>query len=102
MYLCYDEGAILLNENPDLVVCRCEEVTLSQLEAAYSSGGSTSRQIKMHTRATMGACQGRVCRQLVDHFIHAKDPSIPRDATQLSYRQPIRPVTFGQLAEDEQ
>lgn len=91
----------MLNAHSDLVVCRCEEVTLSQLEAAYSAGGSTPRQLKMQTRATMGACQGRVCRQLVDHFIHTKDPDGSRDATQLSYRQPVRPVTFGQLAEEE-
>lgn len=84
----------------DMVVCRCEEVTLSQLEAAYEAGGNTARQLKMQTRATMGACQGRVCRQLVDHFIHVKEPLSPREASQLSHRQPIRPVTFGQLAEE--
>ncbi|CAM4185758.1 (2Fe-2S)-binding protein [Paenibacillus macerans] len=80
------------------VICRCEEVTLEQLEAAYASGCRTSRQLKMKTRAAMGACQGRVCRNLLETWIHAKDPESSRDAELLACRPPIRPVTFGQLA----
>jgi bacterioferritin-associated ferredoxin len=85
----------------NLIVCRCEEVTMEQLEEAYQSGCCTARQIKMKTRATMGACQGRVCRQMLDAWVHLKNPQFPRDAEQLSYRPPIRPVTFGQLAKGE-
>lgn len=83
------------------ILCRCEEVTMSQLEEAYVTGACTSRQLKMKTRATMGACQGRVCRQLLETWINEKQPESPRDAELLSYRPPIRPVTFGQLAKDE-
>lgn len=88
-------------KHSSLVICRCEEVTMGQLEEAYASGSCTSRQLKMKTRATMGACQGRVCRALVETWIHVKNPDDPRDAELLSYRPPIRPITFGQLAKDE-
>jgi len=84
-----------------LIVCRCEEVTIEQLEQAYRTGSCTSRQLKMKTRASMGACQGRVCRQLVEAWVHDKNPGSPRDVELLSYRPPIRPVTFGQLAKGE-
>ncbi|WP_285889893.1 (2Fe-2S)-binding protein [Paenibacillus macerans] len=84
-----------------MVICRCEEVTLGQLEAAYESGCRTSRQLKMKTRAAMGACQGRVCRHLLEAWLHAKDPESPRNVELLAYRPPIRPVTFGQLARGE-
>ncbi|MCT1402078.1 (2Fe-2S)-binding protein [Paenibacillus sp. p3-SID867] len=80
-----------------MIVCRCEEVTLVQLEAAYESGCRTSRQLKMKTRAAMGACQGRVCKQLLETWIIAKNPASPRDPELLPYRPPVRPVTFGQL-----
>lgn len=86
---------------PTIIVCRCEEVTLDDLENAYDSGAVTSRQLKMKTRATMGACQGRVCRHLVETWIHHKDPHAPHSVEQLSYRPPIRPVTFGDLAEGD-
>lgn len=84
-----------------MIMCRCEEVTLVQLEAAYESGCRTSRQLKMKTRAAMGACQGRVCRQLLEAWIHAKNPDSPRDPELLAHRPPVRPVTFGQLAKDD-
>jgi NADPH-dependent 2,4-dienoyl-CoA reductase/sulfur reductase-like enzyme len=41
---------------PDTVVCRCEDVPLSRLDASW-----TPRQAKLYTRVGMGACQGRVC-----------------------------------------
>ncbi len=85
----------------EFVVCRCEEVTLQQLEQAYAAGATSARELKMNTRASMGACQGRVCRGLVETWLEAKDPSCMHDVEQLSYRQPIRSITFGNLAEEE-
>jgi NAD(P)H-nitrite reductase large subunit len=84
-----------------IIVCRCEEVTIEQLEDAYHTGAITSRQIKMKTRATMGACQGRVCRNLVDLWMGFKNPLVSKEVEQLSYRPPIRPITFGELAGEE-
>ncbi|SFX03651.1 BFD-like [2Fe-2S] binding domain-containing protein [Thermoactinomyces sp. DSM 45891] len=85
----------------EFIVCRCEEVTVEQLEDAYVSGAITSRQLKMKTRATMGACQGRVCRQLVNLWLSKKDPCADKGVEPLSYRAPIRLVTFGELAGGE-
>ncbi|SDZ07954.1 (2Fe-2S)-binding protein [Thermoactinomyces sp. DSM 45892] len=87
--------------NEGFIVCRCEEVTGKQLEDAYLSGAITSRQLKMKTRVTMGACQGRVCRQLVNLWLSKKDPSADKGVEPLSYRAPIRLVTFGELAGEE-
>lgn len=88
-------------KRPSMIICRCEEVTLAQLETAYGSGCHTSRQLKMKTRAAMGACQGRVCRHLLETWVHARNPESPRDPELLSHRPPVRPVTFGQLANGE-
>ena len=41
---------------PETLVCRCEDVPLGHLAAMASA-----REAKLHTRAGMGACQGRVC-----------------------------------------
>ncbi|WP_226001385.1 (2Fe-2S)-binding protein [Paenibacillus sp. BJ-4] len=82
-----------------LLVCRCEEVSLGQLEQACHMGAETVRQLKMATRVTMGACQGRVCRQLVETWFYNQYPAARREAELLSQRPPVRPVTFGQLAE---
>lgn len=84
-----------------LIVCRCEEVTVQALEDAVASGLDTPRQWKMKTRATMGACQGRVCRQLVELWARATVPEQKRSVEYLSHRPPVRPVTFGQLARED-
>ncbi|GEM48269.1 NAD(P)/FAD-dependent oxidoreductase [Deinococcus cellulosilyticus] len=47
---------VLERARPDTVICRCEDVQLSQLE-----GHSGWRSAKLHTRLGMGGCQGRTC-----------------------------------------
>jgi NADPH-dependent 2,4-dienoyl-CoA reductase/sulfur reductase-like enzyme len=47
---------------PDTVVCRCEEVTRSRIEAAVANFGARDmKAIKAVTRCGMGLCQGRIC-----------------------------------------
>ncbi len=41
---------------PQTIVCRCEDVTYSQL-----SGYTSWRDAKLQTRCGMGPCQGRIC-----------------------------------------
>lgn len=40
----------------ETIVCRCEDVPLSRLDASWQA-----RTAKLYTRAGMGRCQGRVC-----------------------------------------
>lgn len=87
--------------NSSFIVCRCEEVSTYELDKAYNAGAVTSRQLKMNTRATMGACQGRVCRHLIETWLHDKNADAPHTVENLSYRPPIRPITFGDLGSEE-
>lgn len=83
-----------------MIICRCEEVSVEQLERAWASGLRSGRQVKMRTRATMGACQGRVCRALVEAWLGSQAPDEP-ESEQMPARFPVRPATFGQLAGEE-
>jgi NADPH-dependent 2,4-dienoyl-CoA reductase/sulfur reductase-like enzyme len=47
--------------DPDTLVCRCEDVRLRQIEPGWSI-----REVKLHTRAGMGPCQGRVCQPALE------------------------------------
>jgi bacterioferritin-associated ferredoxin len=42
-------------------VCRCEEVTRAELDAAVELGAADPRSVKLLSRVGMGWCQGRVC-----------------------------------------
>ena len=45
----------------DTVVCRCEDVTRAEIEAAAAAGARDVNQLKHFTRCGMGPCQGRMC-----------------------------------------
>jgi len=49
----------------EVFVCRCEEVTREELEAAIEDGAVTMNEVKRWTRAGMGLCQGKTCSKTV-------------------------------------
>jgi NADPH-dependent 2,4-dienoyl-CoA reductase/sulfur reductase-like enzyme len=71
---------------PDTIVCRCEDVPLGRLAAAASL-----REMKLHARAGMGPCQGRVCGSALS-FLRELPPD--------SVRSPLVPVLVAVLAEE--
>ena len=75
---------VLALGRPDTIVCRCEDVSLGRVAAAVSL-----REAKLHSRAGMGACQGRVCGSAL-----AALRGLPTD----SVRPPLVPVPIGVLA----
>jgi hypothetical protein len=81
----------------DVIICRCERVTLGDLEQARRDFAVTSgRELKLSTRASMGICQGRVCRSALEAlyrewFPPDRDLSLPR--------APARAVPFSVLGE---
>jgi len=103
----------------DVIVCQCEEVTRADilgvqppryldrpdpmaarsLATLAADGPSHPDQIKRLTRAGMGQCQGRRCRDQV-RCILAKADGVPLDQVPVaSFRAPVRPVPLGVLAD---
>lgn len=83
------------------IVCRCEEVSLKTIKETASQFKCTAREIKLRTRAAMGYCGGRTCRSMIDRVVEEINSEPIPDEIPLSYRPPIRPVTFGILGGDE-
>jgi len=106
-------------DTPALMICRCEEVTLRDLlgvrPPAYltfdetnfaqrdlrslaADGPVNQDQVKRLTRAGMGACQGRRCREQVQSLL-ALQGNQPTGAVAMpSYRAPLRPLPLSVLA----
>ena len=103
----------------DVVVCQCEAVTREALLAvrppAYlgppspaqaardlprllEDGPANPDQIKRLTRAGIGACQGRRCREQVALTLAASSNIQPQRAPLTSYRAPVRPLPLKVLA----
>jgi hypothetical protein len=108
---------------PDLMLCLCEEVTLGDLVgvqpprylgeasarmatrgrtplAGLLEGGPPDQdQVKRLTRAGMGPCQGRRCREQVGHAL-ARAANVAPGAIPLpSHRPPVRPLPLSVLAD---
>ena len=49
----------------DLIVCRCERVSLAEIKAIIQGGVRDMNEIKAITRAGMGACGGKTCGSLI-------------------------------------
>lgn len=81
----------------DVVICRCEEVRLSQVLRAIEQGARTSMEVKARTRVGMGICQGRTCRPLVTEIVGTVAKLPNGEATPLSFRPPVRPVLLKEL-----
>ncbi len=85
----------------DMIVCRCEEVTVAEIKNAIKEGARDIVGVKRRTRAGMGLCQGRTCEKLVSQIIASELGVSPKDAGTSSARPPVRPVTFGELAKGD-
>jgi NAD(P)H-nitrite reductase large subunit len=77
------------------LVCRCEDVTLVDLEDAIERGHTDIESLKRYTGFGTGWCQGKWCvalcaRLLVDRGGSAALPITPRP--------PVHPLALGDLA----
>lgn len=77
------------------LVCRCEDVTLHELEEAVARGHTDLESLKRYTGFGTGWCQGKHCvplcaRELVMRGGTAAMPITPRP--------PIHPTTLADLA----
>lgn len=80
------------------IVCLCHDVTLEDLERAWTEGFDHPETLKRYTGALMGPCQGKICLPAFLRFVAERggDPRAP------SSRPPVAPVRLGLLAAEEQ
>ena len=83
----------------DLIVCRCEEVTVGQIRQAIADGATSVEGIKKRTRAGMGLCQGRTCSKLVSRILGSEKKMRADEIRPDTVRMPVTPVSFGAYKE---
>jgi len=79
-------------------LCRCEDITLEEIQQQLKAGAVSFEDLKRKTRCTMGACQGKTCRSLIAQEIaKAKGINIG-DVDVPTYRAITKPIKLGTLA----
>jgi thioredoxin reductase/bacterioferritin-associated ferredoxin len=82
---------------PEAVVCRCEDVTRAEIEAAAADGAREVNQLKAWTRCGMGPCQGRVCGDTAAALLAGYHGIGREEAGLFTGRTPLRPLPLTQL-----
>ena len=85
----------------DTTICRCEEVTAGEIAGCIEDGCSSLKAVKDWTRAGMGLCQGRMCRNMVSEIIAAQRMTELSSIPFPQIRPPIKPVPISALLERE-
>ncbi len=71
----------------DMIVCRCERVTLREIKEVIQSGSRDVNEIKALTRAGMGACGGKTCQALTMRAF--RELAIPLDEVTPHVQRPL-------------
>ena len=82
-----------------VILCRCEDVTLSDVEHAMATGFSALEEVKRYTGFGTGPCQGKECLRDIARLVAARAPAgeLP---TPFTSRAPLGPTELAVLAGD--
>jgi NAD(P)H-nitrite reductase large subunit len=77
------------------LACRCEDVTLYDLEEAVARGYTDLESLKRYTGFGTGWCQGKWCVALCSRLLVERGGSA---ALPITPRPPVHPIGLGELA----
>jgi NAD(P)H-nitrite reductase large subunit len=87
-----------MDKSKDVIVCRCSDVTLAQVQDLIKQGYTSVEEIKRITRAGMGPCQSKTCGHVIEREI-AKITGIKVDQQEPhKQRGPIKGIKLGTMA----
>ncbi len=61
-----------MNDNKNIIICRCEDITLAQIDEAIAKGFTTFEDLKRVLRVGMGPCQANTCGHLIQQYLAMK------------------------------
>jgi bacterioferritin-associated ferredoxin len=76
----------------DIVVCRCEEITLGEIREWIDRGYDTANELKRVLRAGMGPCQGRGCQDIIMREISRRRGISLEEVEPGTVRPPVKPI----------
>ena len=88
------------NKDNNTIICRCEDLNLTEVRKAIAEGCCTLDDIKRITRAGMGPCQGRTCQSMIAQELswHTKVPM--EEIIIPTFRPLIKPVKLGSFVRE--
>jgi len=84
-----------------IIVCRCEDVTLEEIEAAIDGGITDPEELKRFLHVGMGPCQGRTCSRLISRILSRKTEKPISTIKSTSHRPPLVSVPISEFLGEE-
>jgi sarcosine oxidase subunit beta len=81
-----------------IVLCRCEDVTLKDVERAIATGFAALEEVKRYTGFGTGPCQGKECLVGIAAAIARITGQAPATIPPFTSRAPLFPTELCQLA----
>jgi bacterioferritin-associated ferredoxin len=81
-----------------IILCRCEDVTLNDVERAVASGWSDLEEVKRYTGFGTGPCQGKECLRAVAQAIADATGRPPATMRPFTTRPPLVPTELKYFA----
>jgi len=87
------------NKDAEIMICRCEDISREMILNCIADGYQTLDEIKRVTRAGMGPCQGRTCRNLIASEL-SRAYGVPiEEVLMTTFRPPVKQISLGALAD---
>lgn len=83
-----------------IIVCRCEDVTLADIDHALARGYDDIEEVKRYTGFGTGPCQGKECHALIARLLAERSGRAAADIAPFTSRPPIEPVPLKLLVRD--
>ncbi|MCF8012602.1 MAG: (2Fe-2S)-binding protein [Clostridiales bacterium] len=88
-----------MSEKKPVYICRCQEITEDDIKKAIEDGARTVKGVKNRTGATMGLCQGRTCRKLIERMLARY---VDMNEIKPGTRPPVRTVKIDDMVKGEE
>ena len=83
---------------PKVILCRCEDVTLADVQHAVAAGYRDLEEVKRYTGFGTGPCQGKECLREVALAIAAAAGTDPATIQPFTSRPPLVPTELKLFA----
>ncbi|MBS3765156.1 (2Fe-2S)-binding protein [Candidatus Bipolaricaulota bacterium] len=80
------------NQDDEVIVCRCRDVTEGEIREAISEGFDTMELLKRKSKIGTGTCGGRTCLPHVRRILTEETEKAPEEVKLPRTRSPIIPV----------
>lgn len=81
-----------------IILCRCEDVTLHEVEASIALGYADIEEVKRYTGFGTGPCQGKECLSVIASVIAARTGQDPGAIAPFTSRPPLAPTPLKHFA----